>query len=176
MSTDVGTKMPRKPFWVPWFWEIPEFELDEQIEQYETLGWFRSYRKLSCLLLSFQTVLGLLLATTLAHRDLTGTAITAALYLLLALGSLSGNRAALSIVMLVFTIDRGTMLVLNFFNPLAWLVGIAWWAFFMERFWRAYDVSRVRSWRRLHPTTPETGPATARATGLQPMASDVPER
>jgi hypothetical protein len=158
---------PRRPFWVVWFWEMPDFEMEHQVAEYDTLSLSQSYRKQSAVLLAFVAVLSLVLIFA-GQTSLPAGIFSFLLQLTLASFAVRGNRVALGVAMALLTANSAVALTRGIINPLTWLILVPLWAFFMERYWRAYDVERVRAWTRKHP-----GEATAAAAPV-PAAGEGP--
>lgn len=138
--------LPPRPFWVPAFLDPPDFEIEIQVEEYRTLPWHRSYRKMSCILLALQAILGT--ALTLMIRGtgaLLGTLLIAVVYSVLAILVGLGRKGAMTVAVALFTADRILGAVGSFVNPLALGLGLAWWLFFMERFWKAIRIEQTRT-------------------------------
>ncbi len=175
MMAEIGVTGPKKPFWVPWFWEMPDWDMEKQIGEYDTLGWFESYRKLSALLIAGFCFCLLILAFGVDWADLgrplmRGTILAAVvIYLVLAAFGLGGGRPALALTMGLWTLDRAASILGGIINPLTWLFHIFLWGIFMERLWRAYDVERMRAWRREQGAVVERGAVA----GPQPPAGIV---
>ena len=67
-------ELPKKPFGVPWFLDIPDWELVTQVDQYRELPWHSSYRKISMLVLlgvAILSVLGGAMRAKMAGRPFT---------------------------------------------------------------------------------------------------------
>jgi len=143
MAEPESPRRPEKPFWLPWFLDIPEWELEIQLQEYRTLPWHRSFRKLSMVLLLFMALAPLLLVA-LTSRAFLGVLPISLVYTLLAIFVGKGSRRAVEVAMLVFTLGRIAGVAATFVNLLTWGINLAWWLFFMERFWKAYRVEQAR--------------------------------
>src|SRR5690242_8263715 len=94
-----------KSFWLLW-WRVDEDELQAQVAQYDTLGWFQSGRKLSVVfLLASMTV-----TVAVALSGVVGAAyyyLEAGLLAVLAAFIYRGHRWAMIAAMLLWTLEKG---------------------------------------------------------------------
>jgi hypothetical protein len=74
-----------------------------------------------------------------------GRLLSSGIYVLLAIFVSRGSRFALGVTMVLFTFSRVTDIAANVVSPLTWAINLAWWMFFMERFWKAYRVEQARA-------------------------------
>jgi hypothetical protein len=138
--------LPKKPFFIPWFWEPAVWELEDQLSGYREIGWFRSYRGLAaCALLFYCLILAVFVLGGMP-AGVTSPAMLLGLvpYLVLAPLVGRGSSRACAITMVVWTLERGLSLIAGFASPLTWLVHPAWWMFYMQFFWKAYTIERMR--------------------------------
>ena len=143
--------MPAGNSWILW-WRISQDELDRQVAEYDSLGWFQSARKLSALLLLLSATLSVgMIVTGLAPRiDYVDVAL---------LSSLSAfiyfrHRWAMIAAMILWTIEKiviaivGTGIIKA--NALSIIMSFFWWTAFMHAFYLAF---RVEQQRRSQGTT-----------------------
>ncbi len=157
-------------------WTPTPDELRSQLEGYQTLGFFRSYRKLAAILLVFTTALSAFLID-----DLGIIILGAAVYLALAVFIYRGHRWAFIIAMVVWTMEKAAQLVEGLSQATTGAGGsitvLVWWAFYMSVFWSGFTVERARQ-RAPAPTqvpivsseVPESSPHTA----ASPTATSPP--
>ena len=129
-------------FFAPFLkWKIEEKELKKQIENYDTLGFFRSARKVATVLLLFNAIILLIFIMvgwlfSLAWVDIV-------FILILAFFVYRGKKWAMVITMIYWTISRAVQ-AFNAPNR-NFLLDIIWWSVVMGAFWQAYQVERARS-------------------------------
>jgi len=136
--------LPKKPFWVPWFLDPPEWELETQIQEHRTLPWYRSYRKISGVLVLFWAGFRLFFAVML-RLDVAALLVALAVYVGLAIFVVRGVRISMMAAMVLFTLDGIAAIASSFVNPLVWGFSLAWWLYFAERFWKAFRVEQLRA-------------------------------
>jgi uncharacterized membrane protein len=156
MLGDDRVKPRSKAQWILW-WRVDQEEIRDQVDKYDTMGWFESARKLSvmCLLLS--------LAVTIVMTALGVTAPTAyidgALFAILAAFIFRGRRWAMIAAMALWTFEKlataiaglGTIKVTGF----SAVFSLLWWAAYMHAFYLAFRVEQAR--RKPTAPAPETG-------------------
>ena len=126
---------------------MPPWELESQLEEYGTMAWHRSYRKLSVVLVVFVALVVLSVGAfgpPPSRGGSVGLVAVSLLYRVLAALVYRGSRGALAALMIFWTLDRAAAIATNLFNPLAWAVSFAWWMFSIERFYRAWCVENAR--------------------------------
>jgi hypothetical protein len=140
-------ELPKKKFgwdWIFW-WRIDPAEPDIQVEQYETLRFWKAARKLSvaCLAFSVCTVIAFIyfkLSDSIAYWD-------AGVFAVLAAFIYFGHRWAMIAAMILWTIDKGLFIAQGFdsgsagSNP---IMQIIWWAVFMHAFYLAFRVEQEK--------------------------------
>jgi hypothetical protein len=139
-------------------WKLTEAQLAEQTEQYETLGWTKSWRKLSVLLL------GAVIVVSVAGMGLFGLTAEDVLYSGVLYGVLAffiyrGHRWAMLGAMGLWTLEKALQVVTE--GAGAGLISIVlFWYVFVQVFWKAYQVERQRHERATadaaDPETPES--------------------
>jgi hypothetical protein len=154
MAAPALPTLPKKPFWVPWFLDPPEWELETQIQEYRTLPWYRSYRKISAVLVLFWAGFRLFFAVML-RLDVAALLVALAVYVGLAIFVVRGVRISMMAAMVLFTLDRIAAIASSFVNPLVWGFSLAWWLYFTERFWKAFRVEQLREALARNPAGPE---------------------
>lgn len=128
-------------------WSVDPIALEEQISGYRTLGGLASYRKISALLvlLAVLSTIGTSLAwdSDLTTKEL---GLTVIVYSVLAAFVYRGDRWALVLIMVLWTLDKAASayMTLMLGNIAGVLVQALWWAFYMSFFWKAFTVERER--------------------------------
>lgn len=138
------TRPQSKAVWILW-WRVDHDELQDQVEKYDTLGWFESGRKLSVVCLLFSVAVSVLLT---AIKVIPKEAYAeAALFLILAVFIYLGHRWAMIAAMVVWTIEKASTAITGFgaigIGPNI-LVSLLWWAAFMHAFYLAFRVEQQR--------------------------------
>lgn len=131
-----------------WNWSMGKEELQLQVEQYDSLGWSKSYRKISVVLLMFSVVITTLL---IIFADFSSAGfIDVAVFLLLAFFVYRGGRVPVVLAMIWWTLEKGYQLIQIGSNPNSGsaIVPIFWWLIYMGFFWKAYKVERERAARK----------------------------
>ncbi len=130
-----GTKNKRLPmyYWVFWWKLLEDENVANQVENYNTLKFIRSYRYRACLLL-------LLLAAwdLVAAISNVGSLIGVFLWLILAFFIYKGYRWAIITAMILWTLGEVTLLVEGY------LGNIFWWWLCIGALWAALEVENVR--------------------------------
>ena len=144
----IAKKRSKKWEWLFW-WRISPDELQEQVAQYDTLGWFRSGRKISALLLVFSSVLTVLFATTgvLGSSSTIGAYSEAAIFLVLAIFNYRGHRWAFLCAMMLWTLEKGISILDGFSAPThagTIISQVIWWGAYMHAFYLAFRVEQRR--------------------------------
>lgn len=146
-QTSVNEKKQTKKSSI-WHWRLDQDELNKQVEGYNTLGYLESRRKRSALLLVLSAVITILLNQWLGIYDASSVYTEIAIFLILATFIWYGNRTALIIAMIVWTLEKGLQLVGMFSadkpSGIQGYVAIVWWAWYMSEFMAAYQVEKAR--------------------------------
>jgi len=121
-------------------WKLTDEELKYQIENYETLGFWGSSRGVAALFLGFSSIIGLIYFPVTGWLGL--------LTLLLAYFIYRGQKWAMVLTMIVWTLDKFVSIIMGFSiqdygGPNA-VALIFWWAVFMGQFWKAYQVEKEK--------------------------------
>jgi len=128
-------------------WKMEEKELQNQIENYDTLGFFRSARKVATALMIFSAIITLIFA--MVGWFSFEIWIDVVLILILAFFVYKGKGWAMIIIMIYWTFSKGLQLVNSFstenFSGGNIIMPVIWWALFMGVFWQAYQVEKARS-------------------------------
>lgn len=124
-------------------WAMDKRELKNQIENYNTLGFFKSSRKLATALIIFIAITTLILVITNWAFASWIDVISA---LVLAFFVYKGKRWAIIITMAYWTLSTVFKVVYasSIENLGSVLMPIIFWALFMGVFWQAYQVERER--------------------------------
>lgn len=142
-----AAEVPRQKGWFLslFDWTLDEDELRTQIAGYSTLGWTKSFRKLSAALLIFSTVLTLGMGVLL--NNLPSVAIDAALFALLAPFVYRGHRWAILSAMALWTLEKAMTAVAppkSLSASTAVIQSVIFWAIYMGIFVRAFRVEWAR--------------------------------
>ena len=128
-------------------WNISGKELQNQIENYDTLGFFSSSRKIATALMIFSAIITLIFA--MVGWFPSEIWIDIVLILILASFVYKGQKWAMIVTMIYWTFSKGFQLVSGFsvenFSAGNIIMSILWWAIFMGVFWQAYQVERAHS-------------------------------
>lgn len=118
--------------------KLDETELNVQIEQYATLGWTKSVRKIATLLLLFS------LAVTLLLVPLSQNYADALVIALLSLYIYRGSRFAIVLSAIYWTLAKGDQLLSLQGQPVTIFF---WWFLYIRAFAQAYQVEVQRRLR-----------------------------
>jgi hypothetical protein len=133
---------PDKTNWLLW-WRLGPSELDDQVANYDTMGWFESGRKLSTALLLIYVGLTVLAGTmrSVAIYDAVTLAIFAAFIY-------RGHRWAIIAAMVLWTLDRVLVAISgngDVYPVIIRVIGaLLWWAIYMHAFYLAFRVEQRR--------------------------------
>ena len=129
---------------------FPAEDIAEQVANYETLNWFKSYRRLSAILLSVAAVLGVVLAATIPELY---SWINIIVCSVLAIFVSRGDKRALIGAMAFWTISKGSLLIFLISNidtttnsniPSLAARQVIWWYLYMNAFVGAFKVEQAR--------------------------------
>ncbi len=120
-------------------WKMNKKELQNQVENYNTLGLSQSVRKISGALLVLSAVLTFIFM--ILEWTTEEVLLDVFLFLILAFFVYKGKKIAIIIAMIYWTIVKGIQFVEN---PEGIIVTLIWWAVFMSVFWKAYQVEKAR--------------------------------
>lgn len=112
---------------------IEDKELENQIENYNTLSFFKSCRKRAS---------GWLFAIAILNLLVAGPWSSSMLIFILAFFVYQGHKVAIIVAMIYWTISRAIRL---FNDPTSPVINILWWLVFMRDFWMAYEVEQARN-------------------------------
>jgi len=125
---------------------MDEEELKNQIENYNTLVFFRSARKVATALMIFSAIITLIFV--MVGWLSSETWIDIVLILILAFFVYKGKKWAMIVTMIYWTLSKGLQIVSGFsaedFSGGNIIMLILWWTIFMEAFWQAYQVETAR--------------------------------
>lgn len=127
-------------------WKMDGEELKNQVENYATLGFFKSARKVATALMIFSAIITLIFM--MAGWFPSEIWVDIVLILILALFVYKGKKWAMIVTMIYWTFSKGFQLVSSFsaedysFNNV--IMSVIWWAIFMGAFWQAYQVEGKR--------------------------------
>lgn len=130
------------------WWRIDQEELTKQVQEYKSLGIWRSARKVSALLLIFSSIVTVLFVIFLNWDSF--SLIDVAVSLLLALFIYRGYRWALIVAMFYWTFEKIFTIYEGFSSgsfsqttPI--FVLFIWWAAYMHTFYLAFKVESSRT-------------------------------
>lgn len=124
------------------WWQIDESELQEQVSKYEKLTITKSARGAGVLCLLFSATLTTLMILFLNWDP--GAYFDVALFLFLAIFMYKGHKWSMIAAMLLWTAEKGYMLLDSSQSHVNPIVSIIWWAIFMHYFWLAYKVEKEK--------------------------------
>lgn len=130
-----------KSFWSSLFnWKLDEEELKNQIENYNTLNFFNSLRKISSGLFILSTILttGYVLLGYISVYAM----FDALIFLVLAILIYRGKHWALVLAMIFWTFEKYYDISSGGSNTTTIVWAIIWWAVYMSFFWKAYQLKR----------------------------------
>jgi ABC-type amino acid transport system permease subunit len=121
-------------------WKMKEEELKNQIENYHTLGFTRSVRKIASALLVLSIIITLILGL-LKEIPLEESWLDIFLLGILALFVYKGKKIAIILAMIYWTISKVYQLIIF---PQNVIPVIIWWLVYMSVFYQAYQVEKAR--------------------------------
>lgn len=117
---------------------IGDEELQQQVDNYDSLKITESYRGISLLAIAFS--MAVTLALVAVHWIAFDSIYSLVIYLPLAAFIYKGHRWAIIAMMLLWTYEKGYSVV----NGSAFIVALIWWAFYMGFFYKALRVENAR--------------------------------
>ena len=127
-------------------WKMDEKELQNQIENYNMLGFFSSVRKVAAAFMIFSSIITLIF--TMIGWFPSEIWIDIVLVLILSFFVYKGQKWAMIVTMIYWTISKGFQLIGGFFaedfSGGNIIMPVIWWGIFMAVFWQAYQVERAR--------------------------------
>lgn len=120
------------------FWLVPDEEIQEQVNNYDSYGVFKSARGWSMLLLILSSTVSL--AFILFTDTNAAGLIDAILFLILGIFIYKGQRWALIVTMILWTLEKFYVVI-----TVQRIGAIIWWGFYMRIFYLAYKVESVRA-------------------------------
>jgi len=128
--------------WVLW-WKINPAELDDQVARYDTMGFIHSARGMSVACLLFSIVVTS--AFVYFHISDPASLIDAAMFAILALFISLGHRWAMIAAMLLWTLEKGSVIVEGVSGAHTnVVVQIIWWCIYMHAFYLTFRVEQKR--------------------------------
>ncbi len=121
-------------------WKMSGEELKNQIENYNSLGFFRSARKVATALLILSIVITLILGL-FEVVPLEEIWLDIIILAVLAFFVYKGKKVAIILAMVYWTFSKGYQLVSN---PQQALMAIIWWLIYMSVFYQAYQIEKAR--------------------------------
>jgi hypothetical protein len=142
MSESETTKKEKSFLAFLMWWKTDPIEVEKQVAQYDSMKVWQSGRGMSLLLCAFSVALTTLLGSWL---KLSGSTIIgeAVIWGLLGLFMYRGHRWAFVAAMILWTVEKGTMLLAGSpsGNP---IVQVIWWAVYMNAFMLGFKVEAAR--------------------------------
>ena len=146
MNNNKGQKQSENFFLGLFKWKMDKEELKNQIENYDTLGFLSSARKVATALIIFSVILTLIFV--MVGWILPEVWMDIVVGLILALFVYKGKKWAMIAVMTYWTAMKGLQVISGFstedFSPGNIIIPVIWWAILMGAFWQAYQVERER--------------------------------
>lgn len=124
-------------------WKLKGSALNEQIINYHALQPWKSYRKLSTILYIGSSLITFLLAEFIGLSRIE-VIIIVALSLFLGVFAYFGNRWALILMIIFWTLDKGITIAQGFIGPGSWIGVFFIWAIFVSIFLKALQIENVR--------------------------------
>jgi predicted membrane protein len=131
--------------YINWFnWKLEEKELKNQIENYNTLGFLKSLRKLSFALIIFSIIITLIFIAVGSLQ--TDAFVDVFIWAILAIFVYRGQKWAIIGAIILWTLEKGFQLYgfVEGGNSSTLLLPILWWAIYMDVFWKTYRVEQER--------------------------------
>lgn len=153
-------KKQSEDFFVGLFkWKLDQEQLRHQIENYNTLGFLSSARKVATGLMIFSAIITLIF--TIVEWFPSGSWIDVVLILTLALFVYKEKKWAIIVTMIYWTFSKTLQMVSGFsvenFSAGNIIMPIIWWAIFMGAFSQAHQVEREKT-RLRNKSMPEQQP------------------
>lgn len=134
--------------WLLW-WQIDKDELNQQVEEYETLKFTQSARGISLLLLLLSAAATLALVLFLNWNSL--AILDVFIFLILGLFIYKGHRWAMVGAMILWTYEKIFIWIEQYQSALAIgaiipnpIIPLIWWTIYMHAFYLAFQVERKR--------------------------------
>lgn len=123
-------------------WKLKKEELNNQIDNYHTLKWTKSYRKISAVLIWVSVIITVLFAmfTDLATGSMAAAVLL--VYLPISIFVYRGYRWALWSIIVIWTIDKFYMLSQS---PSGGIIQLIWWAIYMSAFVGAIQIENTKA-------------------------------
>ena len=147
MTTANASNKTNPWVWLAW-WRIDPAQLDIQVSQYESLGFIKSMRGISVLLLAFSATVTLILASFSALGIDSSAFIDVGLMAVLAVFIYLGHRWAILCAMVLWTAEKVLTAVdgLGTAHVSGGLVigQFLWWCTYMHAFYFTFRIERER--------------------------------
>jgi hypothetical protein len=128
-----------------WSWKIDETDLNNQVENYNTLKITQSYRGISVLIISALLGFSLLLSFFGVYADPTTMFWGIIIYLPVIFFVYKGHRWAIVLLMVLWTFEKGYQLYeIGQSGSGSGIMPIIWWLIIMPYFWKALRVENER--------------------------------
>lgn len=120
-------------------------ELKNQLENYDTLAINKAYRKIAALIISVIAALSIVAVKYDESVEVPFyvMVLSTAIYFLVAFFVSNGNRFAIMLSMVVWTVGKGTQLF-HIADLASVFIIITFWFLIVRVFWRAFEVETAR--------------------------------
>lgn len=138
------------------FWKIDKEDVKRQAENYASLKFTNSSKGLASLLLIGSIILSFILSFV-GWVPLQNVTISAAIYLPIIFFIYKGNRLAIIVMMIAWTVERTFSIVTSVSNNFYYssvLIGVSWWAIVTNLLFEAFRVEQLR--RKMDQRTENT--------------------
>jgi hypothetical protein len=127
-----------------WSFTLDQEDIKKQIDQYDTLKITQSYRGISALLLVFSSVVTIILATFNVLGLNSSAYFDATIFATLAVLVYKGYGWAILAAMIVWTLEKVYQVAFLQSSP---MVGVVWWVLYIQMFYKAWSIERIRKTR-----------------------------
>jgi hypothetical protein len=150
MRDSAGRDKPSTFGFLAW-WKTDPAELEQQLERYHTGGLFRTARGWSVLAVLLTILITAALGRTIGYTtaDLVAEGV---IWTTLAIFMWRGHRWAFVAAMLLWTIEKGAMMVMGTTAGRAPITQILWWVAYMHAFNLGFRVEQTRRRRTAEAT------------------------
>lgn len=140
--TSPTKKKPSGFAWLLW-WKVDEDDVEMQAENYSELGIFKSARGVAVLFMAFSIVVNTV-AVAIGWADIY-IYVDSALFAILGTFIYLGHRWAAIAAMLLWTLEKGDILIEGFNDHKGSpVIQIIWWCIYMHAFYFAFRVEQER--------------------------------
>jgi hypothetical protein len=129
------------------WWKVDPGEVDKQVAEYESLGFWRSARGICAAFCILSVLITGLIGKTVGLSEET-VAFEVIVWLVLAIGMYRGQRWAFGTGLVVWTIEKASLVASGIGNSAAPITQVIWWAIYMNAFYLGFVVERRRAHNR----------------------------